>query len=29
MEYVRGFLFGAGFMTVVVIFKVLLHVEIC
>ena len=29
MSYVNGFLFGAGFITAAVIFKVLLHVGIC
>lgn len=29
MQYVNGLLFGAGFITAVVIFKVLLHVSIC
>lgn len=28
MQYVNGLLFGAGFMTAVVIFKVLLHVSL-
>lgn len=29
MQYVSGLLFGAGFITAAVIFKVLLHVGIC
>ncbi len=29
LNYVNGLLFGAGFLTAVVIFKVLLHVGIC
>lgn len=29
MQYVNGFLFGAGFITAAVIFKVLLRVSIC
>lgn len=29
MQYVNGFLFGAGFITAAVIFKVILHVSIC
>lgn len=28
MQYVNGFLFGAGFMTAVLVFKVLFHVSI-
>lgn len=29
MEYVNGLLFGAGFVTAAVIFKLLLHVSVC
>lgn len=29
MQYVSGLLFGAGLLTAVIIFKVLLHVSIC
>ena len=29
MQYVSGLLFGAGMLTAVVIFRVLLHVSIC
>ncbi len=29
LEYVNGLLFGAGFLTAVVIFKVLFHIAIC
>jgi len=29
MKYVEGLLFGSGFMTAVVIFKVLFHVTAC
>lgn len=29
MQYVNGLIWGAGFMTAIVIFKVLLHVNIC
>lgn len=29
VNYVNGLLFGAGLLTAVVIFKVLLHVSIC
>lgn len=29
MQYVNGLLFGAGMLTAVVIFRVLLHVSIC
>lgn len=29
MSYVNGFLFGAGFVTAAIIFKVLLHVSVC
>lgn len=28
MQYVNGFLFGAGFFTAMVIFKVVLHVNL-
>lgn len=29
MQFINGFLFGSGFITAAVIFKVLLHVSIC
>ncbi len=29
MQFISGFLFGAGFVTAAVIFKVLLHVSVC
>lgn len=29
MQYLNGFLFGAGFVTAAVIFKLLLHVSAC
>lgn len=29
MQYVNGFLFGAGMITAAVIMKVLLHVSVC
>lgn len=29
MTYINGFLFGAGMVTAVVIFRVLLHVSVC
>lgn len=29
MQYVSGLLFGAGMLTAVIIFKVLLHVNVC
>lgn len=29
MQFVSGLLFGSGFITAVVIFRVLLHVSIC
>jgi hypothetical protein len=29
MQYVSGLLFGAGMLTAVVIFRVLLHVSFC
>lgn len=29
MSYVSGLLFGAGFLTAVVIFRVVLHIPIC
>lgn len=29
MQYVSGLLFGAGFITAAIIFKVLLHVSMC
>lgn len=29
MQYVNGFLFGAGFLTAVTIFKVVLHIGLC
>ncbi len=29
MQYVSGLLFGAGLLTAVVIFRVLLHVSLC
>ena len=29
MTYVNGLLWGGGFMTAVVIFKVLLHISVC
>lgn len=29
MQYVNGLLFGAGLLTAVLIFKVVLHVSVC
>ena len=29
MQYVHGLLFGLGFLTAVVLFKVLFHVALC
>lgn len=29
MQYVNGFLFGAGFVTAAVVIKLLLHVGVC
>lgn len=29
MNYVNGLLFGAGFLTAVAIFKVVLHISMC
>lgn len=29
LNYVNGLLFGSGFLTAVVIFRVLLHVSVC
>lgn len=29
MQYVNGLLFGAGFITAAIIFKVLLHMSMC
>ncbi len=29
MKYVEGLLWGAGFATALIIFKVLLHVSVC
>lgn len=29
MQYVSGFLFGAGMLTAVVIFRVVLHISVC
>jgi hypothetical protein len=29
MTYMSGFLFGAGILTAIVIFKVVLHISVC